>query len=197
MSLAFCISASSCADLIIRQPRTTGAPGRISTWGMACRSPSTAKKRTLSSIPTGPERRRSRRKPATVRKRILILVPDPDVRRHLQALADRRLLEMRGHDAGLAACRDDRSGQPLAEMPVDAGEIDHRCAGLDQQCGKPGLDHQPLRPGDAGEMLVAGDRARRRRSSTQARAPAGRGAAPGRARQARPSRRLSQEEIAG
>jgi hypothetical protein len=67
MSAAFCISASSCAVLTIRQPRTTGAPGRISTPGIAWRRPSTAKKRTVSSIPTGPVTRRSRRKPATVR----------------------------------------------------------------------------------------------------------------------------------
>ena len=65
MSAAFCIKASSCADLIIRQPRTTGAPGRISTPGMARLSPSTAKKRTVSSMPTGAVTRRSRRMPAT------------------------------------------------------------------------------------------------------------------------------------
>ncbi len=91
-------------------------------------------------------------------QRILMLVPDADLGGDLQALADRGLLEMRRHDRRLAVARQDRGGQPLAPPPLDAGEIGHRRAGLDQQRGKPRLVHQPLRLGDAGEIVLAGDR---------------------------------------
>src|SRR5688572_27500076 len=60
------MSASSAGDFTMRQPRTTGAPALISARGITLRSPSTAKKRTVSSMPTAAVTLRSRRMPATV-----------------------------------------------------------------------------------------------------------------------------------
>ena len=99
MSDAFCISASSCADLIIRQPRTTGAPGRISTPGQ--RAPQTVDGEEAHRL-LDPDRAGEAavaQEAGDGAQRVLVLVPDAHVGRHLEALADRGLLEMRGDDA--------------------------------------------------------------------------------------------------
>ena len=90
-------------------------------------------------------------------QRILVLVPGAHVRRDLQALADRRLLEMRGDDAGFTDRGDDEGGEALAPPPLHAREIGHGRTRLDQQRADPLLRHQPLRLGEALHVLVAGD----------------------------------------
>jgi hypothetical protein len=142
----------------MRQPRITGAAGRTRTSGRFRLSPSSAKKRTVSSIPTGPGEAAIAQEAGDDAQRILVLVPDPDVGGDLQRLADRRLLEMGRDDARLAVAGEDRGGEALAAMPLDAGEIDHRRAGLDQDRGKALLPHQRLGAGDALLMLLARNR---------------------------------------
>jgi hypothetical protein len=124
MSDAFCISASSAGDLIIRQPRTTGAALRRSSRGSA---PCEARRRRRSAPSPrsrpAPASLRSRSEAGDQRQRILILLPGADLGGDAQALADRRLLEEGRDDDRLAVGRDEGGGQALAAAPLHAGEI--------------------------------------------------------------------------
>ena len=138
---------------------------------MARRRPSTAKKRTVSSIPTGPATRRSRRKPATVASG-----SSCSFQTRISA-GTFRLSRTEGSSkcgvtiARLALAREDRGGQPLAAPPLHAGEIGHRRAGLDQQRAEPVPRPSAAAPWRCGRDIRRGRSGRRRRSSAAARPP--------------------------
>ena len=95
-------------------------------------------------------------------ERAFVLIPDPDVGGHLQVLAHGGLFECRCHEDGLTVRGDQRCGQSFAAPPLNAGEVDERAAGLDQQRLQSGGAHELLRLRDALHALGTRDRRRQR-----------------------------------
>ena len=133
MSLAACISASSCRrlDHPAAANDRVGADDRAGP-AAACCSRSRMKKRSVSSKPTGLRRDAAlAEEVGDELQRLLILVPGADLGRDRQALGDRRPLEEGRDDDRVAVRRDDRGGQPLRAPPLDAGEIVEARPGFD------------------------------------------------------------------
>ena len=170
MSAAFCISASSCADLIIRQPRTTGAPGADLDSGHGAPQAVDGEEAHRLLDPDRPGRPGGRagcRRPRRA---------DPHARsRRAPRPATFRLSRTDGSSkcgvtiAGSPSRGQDRRGQPLAAPPLHAGEIGHRGAGLDQQRAEAVLAPSAAAPWRSAPDIRRGRSARRRRSSGGAR----------------------------
>ena len=141
----------------MRQPRTTGAPLRYRRRASARRSPSTAKKRTVSSMRDRPRDLAVAQDAGDGGERIFVFVPDAHFGRHAQAFAHRRFFEVRRDDGDVAFARHDGGGEPFAAPPLHAGEIHERCAGLDEQRADAELAHERAGLVDAREEFGALD----------------------------------------
>ena len=90
-------------------------------------------------------------------QRIFVFVPHSHFGRNLEALSHGRLFKMRRNDGDGAVARDHRRGEPLTAPPLDAGEVDQRCAWLDEQGTDAELAHELACPVDAREVFAARD----------------------------------------